>query len=147
MVSDLTGMPLANASLLDEGTAAAEAMILSFAACRTQCRSYLVDSACHPQTIACVQMRAQGLGINVIVSDIANSEIPEIMGALLQYPNTFGHVTDYADIVKRLQSAGALVACATDLLALAVLKPPGEFGADIVLGSSQRFGVPLGFGG
>jgi glycine dehydrogenase len=143
-------MPIANASLLDEGTAAAEAMILSFSASKSNGKTFLVDSECHPQTISCVEMRAQGFGINVVVTDLVNIDLSKhegVMGALIQYPNTFGAVVDYGELVARLHKLGALVSCATDLLSLTQLKPPGEFGADIVLGNSQRFGVPLGFGG
>jgi glycine dehydrogenase len=136
--------------LLDEGTAAAEAMILSFSASKSNGNVFLVDAACHPQTISCVTMRAQGFGIRVIVKDLVDLDVTKykgVMGALVQYPNTHGAVVDYSDITERLHGAGALVSCATDLLALTRLKPPGEWGADIVLGNSQRFGVPLGFGG
>jgi glycine dehydrogenase len=137
MVCDLTGMPIANASLLDEGTAAAEAMILSFSASKSNGKTFLVDRACHPQTISCVQMRAEGFGINVVVEDLVNVDLRKyegVMGALIQYPNTFGDVVDYEGFVERVHGVGALVSCATDLLSLTRLKPPGEFGADIVLG-------------
>ena len=149
MVCDLTGMEIANASLLDEATAAAEAMTLSFNSRRDKSvRTFWVSSACHPQTIEVVLTRAQPLGIEVIIGDHRQFafEVP-IFGLLLQYPASTGEIFDYADFVQRAHAEKSLVSVAADLLSLTLLKPPGEFDADIVLGSTQRFGVPLGYGG
>ncbi|KAI8074390.1 glycine dehydrogenase [Gongronella butleri] len=151
MVSDLTGLPIANASLLDEGTAAAEAMLMTWQAGNRKKNTFVVDQNCHPQTIACLKTRAESFNINVIVTDVHTFKFDEhqkkICGALFQYPNTQGTVQDYEALTAQVHAAGGQVAVATDLMALAVLKAPGEFGADIALGNSQRFGVPLGFGG
>ncbi|KAI9101980.1 glycine cleavage system P-protein-domain-containing protein [Phlyctochytrium arcticum] len=151
MVSDFTGLPVANASLLDEGTAAAEAMIMCFAAGRRKKNIFFVDQACHPQTIACVKTRAEGFGIQVVVGDYEKYDFAankgNVMGVQIQYPTTDGRVLDYESFVQKAKENGAMVTCATDLLALALLKPPGEFGVDIAFGNSQRFGVPLGYGG
>ncbi len=147
MVSDLTGLEIANASLLDEGTAAAEAMHLTEAVAKRP-GVYLVSEGCHPQTIAVVRTRAEARGITVIVADPADFEFgPDVIGALVQYPGTDGRIDDYRNLCQEAHAAGALVAAATDLLALTLLVPPGEWGADIAVGSSQRFGVPMGFGG
>ncbi|MBN2196140.1 MAG: aminomethyl-transferring glycine dehydrogenase [Polyangiaceae bacterium] len=149
LVSNLTALPLANASLLDEGTAAAEAMMT----CRTVGakgrRTFLVAPSCHPQTIAVVRTRAEPLGIEVRVGEtsLANSEAEGIFGVLMQYPASDGTVSDLAPEIARLRAGGALVVLATDLLALTLLVPPGELGADIAVGSTQRFGVPMGYGG
>ncbi len=150
MVADLTALPLANSSLLDEATAAAEAMAM----CRSivtdeKKTTFLVADNCHPQTIAVVRTRARSMGIQCVVSSIANckSQIANAFGVLVQYPTTDGRIVDYSDIVEAAHAAGALVVYATDLLALTLIKPPGEFGADIAVGSAQRFGVPMGFGG
>jgi glycine cleavage system P protein (glycine dehydrogenase) len=149
MVSDLTGLPIANASLLDEGTAAAEAMALTQgAAPHHDDPVYLVDEWCHPQTIAVVTTRAEARGVKVQVGSAERFEFaPGVTGCLLQYPNTLGEVRDYQGVVERAHGVKGLVTVATDLLALALLKPPGEWGADIAVGNSQRFGVPLGYGG
>jgi glycine dehydrogenase len=151
MVADLTALPVANASLLDEATAAAEAMHLTRAAVRPSAHPvYLVDEGCHPQTIAVVRTRAEAQGIEIVVGDpegFAFSGKGSVIGALLQYPATDGRVRDFRALVERAHASGALVAVATDLLALALLAPPGEWGADIAVGNSQRFGVPLGYGG
>jgi glycine dehydrogenase len=150
MVADLTGMEIANASLLDEATAAAEAMTLCRRARgrRDDASVFLVAEDCHPQTIDVVRTRALPLGIEVVVGDPETFEItPAVFGALVQYPNTDGCIRDYVAFCRRAHEAGALVVVATDLLALALLRPPGEFGADVAVGSSQRFGVPLGYGG
>ncbi|HJT21263.1 MAG TPA: aminomethyl-transferring glycine dehydrogenase, partial [Nitrospira sp.] len=152
MVADLTALPLANASLLDEATAAAEAMAMCLAIARSagqERNEFFVSVDCHPQTIAVMRTRAEPLGITLHVGgttaiDFTNAKLA---GILLQYPTTDGYVGDYSQIVSRAHDAGALVVVATDLLALTLLRPPGEFGADIAVGSSQRFGVPLGFGG
>jgi glycine dehydrogenase len=147
MVSDLTGLAVANASLLDEGTAAAEAMTM----CRglkTDRNMFLMADTCHPQTIEVVRTRAKALGVEVKVSSHEDFEFGEtVFGALVQYPDTFGGIHDYTTMIENAHKAGALVAVAADLLSLTLLRPPGEFGADIALGSAQRFGVPLGYGG
>jgi glycine dehydrogenase len=153
MVTDLTGMELANASLLDEGTAAAEAMAMCHRLDAEGGARFFVDLDCHPQTIAVVQTRAAPLGIEVTVGDPATDLADTdqagggVFGVLLQYPGSSGRVRDVEPVIRRAHRAGALVAVATDLLALTLLRPPGEMGADVVVGSSQRFGVPLGFGG
>ena len=148
MVTDLTGMEIANASLLDEATAAAEAMALSYGVCKTEAKAFFVSSSCHPQTIAVVQSRAWPLGIEVIVADHEQFDFhTPLFGALLQYPTTDGLLYDYGTFVDQVHTNGALVTVAADLLSLVLLKPPGEWGADIVVGNSQRFGVPLGYGG
>jgi glycine dehydrogenase len=147
MISDLTALPLANASLLDEGTAAAEAMAMCFAVADHKRPTFFVANDCHPQTIAVVQTRADSLGIKLIVGDVAQPLPRDICGVLVQYPTTDGRIVDYSDVVKHAHAAGALVVFAADLLALTLIKPPGEFGADIAVGSSQRFGVPMGYGG
>jgi glycine dehydrogenase len=147
MVSDLTGLEIANASLLDEGTAAAEAMAMTYRLVRRG-EVYLVDRGCHPQTIAVVTTRAEAIGMEVQVTDVLDREIDDrVFGVLVQYPTTEGAIVDYRDLCERAHTAGALVTAATDLLALVLLSPPGEWGADIAVGNSQRFGVPLGYGG
>ena len=149
MVADLTGLPMANASLLDEATAAAEAMAMTVAvAGRGEGTTYLVDRGCHPQTIAVVRTRAGARGIQVRVVEAATAEIgPDVAGVLVQYPTTEGALPDWRELCERVHAAGGLVTAATDLLALALLEPPGAWGADIAVGNSQRFGVPLGYGG
>jgi len=151
MVTDLTGLPIANASLLDEGTAAAEAMIMCWQSTRKGRNTFVVDENCHPQTIACVQMRAESFNINVVVGKVDDAMLEkhgkDITGVLIQYPDTRGNVADYEQLAKAVHTAGGQVVVATDLLSLTLLKAPGEFGADIALGNSQRFGVPLGYGG
>ena len=150
MVSDLTGLPLSNASLLDEATAAAEAMHICKAVCdREDALSFFVADDCHPQTIAVIRTRAWPLKINVVVGSPTSIDFENgaFFGAVLQYPTTDGRVEDYAKFIAQAHAAGVRVAVGTDLLALTLLKPPGEFGADIAFGSAQRFGVPLGFGG
>ncbi len=152
MVADLTGLPLANASLLDEATAAAEAMAMCLAIARTRGQErteFFVSIDCHPQTIAVMKTRAEPLGITLHTgrTDTIDFGNPRLSGILLQYPATDGYVGDYSSIIGRAHEAGILVVVATDLLALTLLRPPGEFGADIAVGCSQRFGVPLGFGG
>jgi glycine dehydrogenase len=149
MVSDLTGLEIANASLLDEATAAAEAMTLSLAVRRVQGQAvYWVDERCHPQTIAVVQTRADARGIQVRVAEPKTFEFtPEVIGALVQYPATDGEVRDFRPLCQRAHATSALVTAATDLLSLTLLMPPGEWGADIAVGNSQRFGVPMGYGG
>jgi glycine dehydrogenase len=152
MVSDLTGLPLAGASLLDEATAAAEAMAMawSIAGAREGTKhAFLVSDTCHPQTIEVCKTRASGLGMTVRVVAPTKMDFAagDVCGILLQYPNTFGAIEDYRELCAKAKANGAVVAVATDLLALTLLTPPGEFGADIALGSAQRFGVPMGFGG
>ena len=149
MVADLTGLPIANASLLDEGTAAAEAMHLCYAVSDGKKNVFFVAGDCHPQTIAVVQTRAGAIGVEVRVGDPAAIDLAagDIFGILLQYPATDGRVVDYAPLAERAHAAGALVVVAADLLALTLLRPPGEFGADVAVGSAQRFGVPMGYGG
>jgi glycine dehydrogenase len=149
MVSDLTGLEIANASLLDEATAAAEAMHMTHAAAKSADNSvYLVDEGCHPQTIAVVRTRAEAQGVEIVVGDPDTFDFNgNVVGALVQYPATDGRVRDFTALCDRAHAAGALVTAATDLLALALLASPGAWGADIAVGNSQRFGVPLGYGG
>jgi glycine cleavage system P protein (glycine dehydrogenase) len=151
MVLDLTGMECANSSLLDEATAAAEAMTLCLRSRDRKlgpAKTFFVAADCHPQTIAVVQTRAEPLGIEVVVGDPAHAELSsEVFGVLINYPGTDGKVVDYEPFVAAAQAVGAKAVVATDLLALTLLRPPGEFGADVVVGNSQRFGVPLGYGG
>src|SRR6266403_551818 len=150
MVTDLTALDIANASLLDEATAAAEAMALCYHAAtgRNLRNRFFVADNCHPQTIAVVRTRAKPLGIEIVTGNFSNFECDDtIFGALVQYPATDGVIYDYEKFAKAAHEAGALFVVAADILALTVLKPPGEFGADVAVGSTQRFGVPLGFGG
>lgn len=149
MVIDLTGMELANASLLDEATAAAEAMAMSKRVNRkSKSSKFFVSHDCHPQTIAVIQTRARTLGIEVIVGDVFSEfEGTEAFGVLIQYPGSSGEVRDLGPIIETAHRQNALVTVASDLLSLVMLKPPGEQGADIVVGSAQRFGVPMGYGG
>ena len=147
-IVDLTGLEIANSSLLDEGTAAAEAMSMSYGVCKTKANAFFVDAGCHPQTIEVIKTRALPLGIEVIVDDYANFDFSTpIFGALLQYPTTDGTINDYRSFIERVHEAKALATVAADILSLTLLTPPGEFGADIAVGSTQRFGVPLGYGG
>ncbi|MEV1012573.1 aminomethyl-transferring glycine dehydrogenase [Micromonospora sp. NPDC049801] len=148
MVTDLTGLATANASMLDEGTAAAEAMTLARRASKSKSGVYVVDADALPQTIAVITSRAVPLGIDVRVVDVARDELPaEFFGLHLQYPGASGAVRDHAALVQAAHAAGALVTVAADLLALTLLRAPGEIGADIAAGTTQRFGVPMGFGG
>jgi glycine dehydrogenase len=149
MVIDLTGLEIANASLLDEGTAAAEAMFLAYQARGKEGKStFFIDSRCHPQTIDVVQTRARARGLATVVGDSQSAKFGDgVFGVLLQYPTTDGAVIDYRDATERAHSAGALVVVAADLLGLTLLTPPGEWGADVCVGNTQRFGVPLGYGG
>ncbi len=148
MVSDLTGMDLANASMLDEATAAAEAMTLLRRVNPKAGDTFFVDAECHPQTIEVVRTRAEPLGIDVVVGEPEPDLGAEgVFGVLLQYPGTTGGIRDDRELVANLHAQGALVAVASDLLALVLLAPPGEWGADVVVGSAQRFGVPMGYGG
>lgn len=146
MVADLTGLDISNASLLDESTAAAEAMTLARRSAKSQSPVFFISRHVHPQTIEVVRTRAEGLDIEIAVGDEAEG-LPECFGVLLQYPHSTGSVADYRKLAETAHAQGAVVAVATDLLALALLAAPGEWGADIAIGSAQRFGVPFGFGG
>jgi glycine dehydrogenase len=147
MVSDLTGMDLANASMLDESTAAAEAMTLIRRSTKHAATAFFVDAETHPQTIAVVATRAEPIGIEVIVGPLTDLDPTTVFGALVQHPGTSGVLRDLSPTIEAVHEAGGLVAVAADLLACTVLTSPGEQGADVVIGSSQRFGVPLGYGG
>ncbi len=152
MVSDLTALPVANASLLDEGTAAAEAMVMAHRAGRGKKNTFFASRDCHPQTLAVLQTRVQGPGIELIVGDpeeldLEGDGMADLFGVLLQYPTSDGRILDYSAFIERVHAKRAMVIMATDLLALTLIKPPGELGADVAVGSAQRFGVPMGFGG
>ncbi len=148
MITDLTGLDVANASLLDEATAAAEAMALSERTAKSKAKAFFVDKNCHPQTIAVIETRAAPLGWQVIVGDpFADLDPTEVFGAIFQYPGTYGHARDFSGLIARLHQTGAIATLAADPLALTLLKSPGEMGADIAIGSTQRFGVPVGYGG
>ncbi|HBX55621.1 MAG TPA: glycine dehydrogenase (aminomethyl-transferring), partial [Pseudomonas sp.] len=149
LISDLSGLPIANASLLDEATAAAEAMTFCKRLSKNKAsNTFFASQHCHPQTLDVLRTRAEPLGIEVVIGDeAAIGDASAYFGALLQYPASNGDIFDYRALVERFHAVGALVAVAADLLALTLLTPPGEFGADVALGSAQRFGVPLGFGG
>ncbi|HEX3989187.1 MAG TPA: glycine dehydrogenase (aminomethyl-transferring), partial [Verrucomicrobiae bacterium] len=147
LTAELTGLPMANASLLDEATAAAEAMHLCHNV-RPERSVFFVAESCHPQTIEVVKTRARPLGIKVVVCDHRSFQFDEtVFGALVQYPATDGTIFDYEEFAKQAHAACSLLVVAADLLALTLLRPPGEFGADVAVGSAQRFGVPLGYGG
>ena len=149
MIIDLTGLPIANASLLDESTAAAEAMGMCLAASKRGAnKTFFVSETCHPQTIGVLKTRAEPLGIELLIGDhqTAVFDTP-ILGALVQYPASTGPVYDYSDFAEKIHDAGGLLVVAADLLSLTLLKSPGEFDADIAVGSTQRFGVPVGYGG
>ena len=147
MISDLTGLEVANASLLDEGTAAAEAMTMAQRLAKSKAKAFFVDRDCHPQTIAVVQTRAQPLDIEVIVGNPDKMQADQVFGALFQYPGTYGHVRDFTPQMQALHAARAIGVVAADPLALTLLKEPGAMGVDIAVGSTQRFGVPMGAGG
>ncbi|MDH6077355.1 aminomethyl-transferring glycine dehydrogenase [Chrysosporum ovalisporum FSS-45] len=148
MIIDLTGLEIANASLLDEATAAAEAMSMSYGVCKNKAMAYFVSHDCHPQTINVLQTRAKPLGIKIVVGGHGTFDFAEpIFGAILQYPASDGAIYDYRAFIEKAHAQGALVTVAADPLSLTLLTPPGEFGADIAIGSTQRFGIPLGFGG
>ena len=147
MVMDLTGLDIANASLLDEATAAAEAMAMAKRVAKSQANVFFIDKDTHPQTIGVLQTRAHGFGIELQIDDVAKLDASKVFGALLSYPGSSGAVRDFDAVIAKLHEAGALAILATDLLALTLLKTPGELGADIALGCAQRFGVPMGFGG
>ena len=147
MISDLTGLEVANASLLDEGTAAAEAMTMAQRLAKSKAKAFFVDRDCHPQTIAVVQTRARPLDIEVIVGNPDKMQADQVFGALFQYPGTYGHVRDFTPQMEALHAARAIGVVAADPLALTLLKEPGAMGVDIAVGSTQRFGVPMGAGG
>ncbi len=148
LIVDLTGLEIANASLLDEATAAAEAMSMSYGACKNKADTFFVSQECHPQTIAVLQTRAEPLGIKIVVGNHETFDFTQaIFGAIVQYPATDGAIYDYRDFIEKVHDLGALVTVAADPLSLTLLTPPGELGADIAIGSTQRFGIPLGFGG
>ncbi|MGE8188106.1 aminomethyl-transferring glycine dehydrogenase [Pseudomonas sp. NPDC086278] len=144
---DLTGLELSNASLLDEATAAAEAMALAKRVAKSKSNLFFVDKNCHPQTISVVQTRAEGFGFELIIDTVDNLKQHQVFGALLQYPDTHGEIRDLRPLIDHLHAQQALACVAADLLSLLLLTPPGELGADVVFGSSQRFGVPMGYGG
>ena len=149
MVSDLTGLPICNASMLDEGTAAAEAMTLARRSSQAGDDAvFLIDSRIHPQTQAVVLTRAKPLNIETRIVDLANhNDFANCFGVLLQYPDTYGALRDFSAVITEVHNNNGLVVMATDLLALTLIKSPREWGADIAVGSAQRFGVPMGFGG
>ncbi|MDP4033820.1 MAG: aminomethyl-transferring glycine dehydrogenase [Pseudorhodobacter sp.] len=147
MVADLTGLPISNASLLDEATAAAEAMTMAQRSSRSKAQAFFVDEGCHPQTIAVIQTRAAPLGIEVVVDDPRTLDAAKYFGAIFQYPGTYGEVRDCSAEIAALHGSRAIAIVATDLLALCLLKDPGAMGADIAVGSAQRFGVQMGYGG
>jgi glycine dehydrogenase len=147
LCADLTGMQIANASLLDEGTAAAEAMTLIKRSCKSKSNTFFVSAGVHPQTVEVLKTRAEPLGLQLVIGQDDELAQTDCFGALLQYPDTYGRAQDYRALLEAVHARGGLVAVATDLLALTLLAPPGEWGADIAVGNSQRFGVPYGFGG
>ncbi|MEC8025605.1 MAG: glycine dehydrogenase, partial [Myxococcota bacterium] len=150
MVSDLTGLPCANASLLDEGTAAAEAMSMSLRVRprKSEANRFFISDTCHPQTIEVVKTRAAALGVETVIGCHTNITLDEgFFGLLLQYPTTNGDIPDYRPIIGRAHECGAVVTLAADILALALITSPGELGADIAVGSTQRLGIPMGYGG
>jgi len=153
MVTELTGMEIANASMLDEATAAAEAMTMAFNLrsrdkIKNDARVFVVDERVFPQTLAVVLTRAKYLDYDVVVTDVFNYDFTDdVFGILVQYPDQYGEIKDYADAVNKAKNIDAKVVVAADIMSLALLTPPGEWGADIVVGSTQRMGIPMGFGG
>lgn len=149
LISDLTGLPMSNASLLDEGTAAAEAMAMCNNIMKGKKKTFIIANNCHPQTIDICKTRAEGFDLKVVTADVQdiNYKSGDVCGVLVQYPGTEGEVLDYGEFIKNAHANGVKVVMASDLLALTMLKPPGELGADIAVGSAQRFGVPMGYGG
>jgi len=148
MVCDLTGLDVANASLLDEATAAAEAMAMAERVAKSKATSFFIDENCHPQTIALLKTRAEPLGWTIVIGDpFADLDASAVFGAIFQYPGTYGHVRDFSALISNLHMQGAIAVMAADPLALALLKSPGDMGADIAIGCTQRFGVPVGYGG
>jgi len=146
-VIDLTGLPVANASLLDEATAAAEAMALIRRAAKSPARAFFADAGCHPQVLAVLATRAKWMGIPLLVGEPSQLDPTAVFGVHLQYPGTWGELSDPSETISRIHAGGGLVSMGTDPLALVLLEPPGALGADVALGSAQRFGVPLGYGG
>ena len=149
MVSDLTNLPISNASLLDEATAAAEAMVMFFNTSKVSTKiNFLVSDKCHPQTIDVLKTRSEPMGINLKIGQINASDFDDtVFGALIQYPDTEGYISNFTQLCKSAHENNVFVCLATDLHALTILKPPGEMGADAAIGNTQRFGVPMGFGG
>ncbi|MDQ2091532.1 aminomethyl-transferring glycine dehydrogenase [Marimonas arenosa] len=147
MVSDLTGLEIANASLLDEATACAEAMTMAQRVAKSKATAFFVDRDCHPQNIAVIKTRAKPLGIKVIVGNPDKMDASKVFGAIFQYPGTYGHVRDFSAQIEKLHENKAIAIMAADILALTLLKEPGAMGADIAVGNTQRFGVPMGYGG
>ncbi|WP_406664559.1 aminomethyl-transferring glycine dehydrogenase [Gallaecimonas sp. GXIMD1310] len=148
LTMDLTGLDLASASLLDEGTAAAEAMALAKRVSKNKkANTFFVDQSCHPQTIALVQTRAEAFGFDVVVGPAADAKGMDLFGALLQYPDTTGQISDHSALIASIQAQKGIVAVAADIMSLLLLKAPGHLGADVVLGNAQRFGVPMAYGG
>ena len=147
MVTDMTGLSISNASLLDESTAAAEAMVMMLRSTKER-NQLLVADDCHPQTIDVLKTRSEPIGVKLVIKPLGEFNFTEdVFGALIQYPSTDGKVFDFSEICERAHKAGALITVATDLMALALIPTPGDIGADIAVGNSQRFGVPMGFGG
>lgn len=147
MVCDLTGLEIANASLLDESTAAAEAMTMAQRVAKAKSAAFFVDQECHPQNIAVMKTRAAPLGIDVVVGDPRDMDATKYFAAIFQYPGTHGHLMDFSKTIAALHDHGAIGIVIADPLALTILKEPGAMGADIAVGSTQRFGVPMGYGG
>ena len=148
MVTDLTGMELANASMLDEASACAEAMSFCQRVSKSKSKVFFVANDCLPQNIEVVQTRAEPLDIEVVIGDPSvDLEKLDFFGVLLQYPNTYGNCSDYSKLIDLIHEKQALAAVSADLLSLTLLKPPGEMGADVVVGNTQIFGVPIGYGG
>ena len=147
MISDLTGLEIANASLLDEATACAEAMTMAERVAKSKEKAFFIDENCHPQNIAVMKTRARPLNIEIIVGDPENLSPSSVFGAIFQYPGTFGHVRDFTKHIEKLHENKAIAVIAADPLSLTLLKEPGAMGADIAIGSTQRFGVPVGYGG
>ena len=147
MVCDMTGLEIANASLLDEATAAAEAMTMAQRTSKSKATAFFIDENCHPQNIEVMKVRAAPIGIEIIVGDPEKIEADKVFGAIFQYPGTYGHLTDFTPHIAKLHEANAVGIVIADIMALTLLKEPGAMGADIAVGSTQRFGVPMGFGG
>lgn len=147
MISDLTGLEVANASLLDESTACAEAMTMAQRVSKSKAKAFFVDRDCHPQNIAVMKTRAAPLGIEIIVGNPDKMDPEAVFGAIFQYPGTYGHVRDFTDHIEKLHAHKGIAVMSADPLALTLLKEPGEMGADIAVGTTQRFGVPMGYGG
>ena len=147
MISDLTGLEIANASLLDEATACAEAMTMAERVAKSKAKAFFIDENCHPQNIAVMKTRARPLGIEIIVGDPDKLNPADVFGAIFQYPGTFGHVRDFTSLIEKLHENRAIAVISADPLSLTLLKEPGAMGADIAIGSTQRFGVPVGYGG